>query len=165
MSDEQRTVVVQKDRGSEIGAFVLGAVVGAGLALLFAPGSGEDTQQRLREQARKLKDLTEDRVRVIRDDLGARVESAKGAVEQGRQLASGARNELEEKLQRSKAAYRAGIEAARQAASRVAGDGASGASEDPAPPASVAAPAPVPAPVPEAPAEASPAPAPVRETP
>lgn len=165
MSDEQRTVVVQKDRGSEIGAFVLGAVVGAGLALLFAPGSGEDTQQRLREQARKLKDLTEDRVRVIRDDLGARVESAKGAVEQGRQLASGARNELEEKLQRSKAAYRAGIEAARQAASRVSGDGASGASEDPAPPASVAAPAPVPAPVPEAPAEASAAPAPVRETP
>lgn len=165
MSDEQRTVVVQKDRGSEIGAFVLGAVVGAGLALLFAPGSGEDTQQRLREQARKLKDLTEDRVRVIRDDLGARVESAKGAVEQGRQLASGARNELEEKLQRSKAAYRAGIEAARQAASRVAGDSASGASEDPAPPASVAAPAPVPAPVPEAPAEASAAPAPVRETP
>lgn len=164
MSDEQRTVVVQKDRGSEIGAFVLGAVVGAGLALLFAPGSGEDTQQRLREQARKLKDLTEDRVRVIRDDLGARVESAKGAVEQGRQLASGARNELEDKLQRSKAAYRAGIEAARQA-SRASGDGASGAAHEPASPASVAAPAPVPAPVPEAPAEASTAPAPVRETP
>lgn len=164
MSDEQRTVVVQKDRGSEIGAFVLGAVVGAGLALLFAPGSGEDTQQRLREQARKLKDLTEDRVRVIRDDLGARVESAKGAVEQGRQLASGARNELEDKLQRSKAAYRAGIEAARQA-SRTSGDGAAGAAHEPASPASVAAPAPVPAPVPEAPAEASTAPAPVRETP
>lgn len=164
MSDEQRTVVVQKDRGSEIGAFVLGAVVGAGLALLFAPGSGEDTQQRLREQARKLKDLTEDRVRVIRDDLGARVESAKGAVEQGRQLASGARNELEDKLQRSKAAYRAGIEAARQA-SRASSDGAAGAAHEPASPASVAAPAPVPAPVPEAPAEASTAPAPVRETP
>lgn len=154
--DEQRTVVVQKDRGSEIGAFVLGALVGAGLALLFAPGSGEDTQQRLREQARKLKDLTEDRVRGIRDDLGARVESAKGAVKQGRQLASGARNELEEKLQRSKAAYRAGIEAARQA-SRGAEDGAAGRTEDPASPALVAAPAPVPAPVPEAPAAPSPA--------
>lgn len=162
--DEQRTVVIQKDRGSEVGAFLLGALVGAGLALLFAPGSGEDTQQRLREQARRLKDLTEDRVRGIRDDLGARVESAKGAVEQGRQIASGARNELEEKLQRSKAAYRAGIEAARQA-SRAPGDSGVAPAEDPAAPALVAAPAPVPAPVPEAPAEASDTPNPARGTP
>lgn len=153
--DEQRTVVIQKDKGSEVGAFVLGALIGAGVALLLAPGSGEDTQQRLREQARRLKDLTEDRVRGIRGDLGARVESAKDAVEQGRQIAAGARTELEEKLQRSKAAYRAGIEAARQA-SRLPTGGATDPSEEPAP---------VPAPVPEAPAEAPATPSPHRGAP
>lgn len=153
--DEQRTVVIQKDKGSEVGAFVLGALIGAGVALLFAPGSGEDTQQRLREQARRLKDLTEDRVRGIRGDLGARVESAKDAVEQGKQIAAGARTELEEKLQRSKAAYRAGIEAARQA-SRLPTGGATDPSEEPAP---------VPAPVPEAPAEAPATPSPHRGAP
>lgn len=148
--DEQRTVVIQKDRGSEVGAFVLGALVGAGLALLFAPESGEDVQQRLRAQARRLRDLTEDRVRGLRDDFGAHVESAKGAVEQGRQIATNARTELEEKLQRSKAAYRAGIEAARQA-SGLPGAEAADASESAA--LQVPAPSPVPAPVPEAPSE------------
>lgn len=114
--DEQRTVIIEKERGSEIGAFVVGALVGAGLALLLAPGSGTETQQRLREHAKRLRDVTEDRVRGLRDDFGSHVESAKGVVEQGKQIASGARAELEEKLERSKAAYRAGVDAAREAA-------------------------------------------------
>lgn len=115
-SDDQQRVIVEKERGSEIGAFLVGALVGAGLALLFAPRSGADTQQRLREHARKLRDLTGDQVRDMRDNVGSRLESAKGVVEQSRQIASGARAELEDKLERSKAAYRAGVEAAREAA-------------------------------------------------
>lgn len=115
-SEEQRTVIIEKERGSEIGAFVLGALVGAGLALLLAPGSGAETQQRIREHAKRLRDATEDRVRGLRDDFGSHVESAKGVVEQGRQIASGARADLEDKLERSKAAYRAGVDAAREAA-------------------------------------------------
>lgn len=111
--EDQPAVVVEKDRRSEIGAFLLGAVVGAGLALLFAPGSGEETQRRLRNQAKKLRSLTEERVRDLRDDLGSRMDSAKGVLGQGRQLATEARAELEEKLARSKAAYRAGLDAAR----------------------------------------------------
>ncbi len=109
--EDQPAVIIEKDRRAEVGAFLLGALVGAGLALLFAPGSGEETQQRLRTQAKKLKTLTEDRVRGLRDDLGARVESAKDVLGQGRQLAADARQELEDKLARSKAAYRAGLEA------------------------------------------------------
>lgn len=112
--EDQPAVVVEKDRRSEIGAFLLGAVVGAGLALLFAPGSGEETQRRLRNQAKKLRSLTEERVRDLRDDLGSRMDSAKGVLGQGRQLATEARAELEEKLARSKAAYRAGLDAARE---------------------------------------------------
>ena len=46
----------------------------------------------------------------------------KDAVESGRQAAVEARSDLEDKLERSKAAYRAGIEAARAAAA-TEGDG------------------------------------------
>lgn len=123
--EEQHTVIIEKGRGTEIGAFVVGALVGAGIALLFAPGSGAATQQRIREHAQKLKELTGERVRGLRDDLGTRMDSAKGVVAQGRQLASEARGELEEKLERSKAAYRAGIDAARAESRRQLADGES----------------------------------------
>ncbi len=111
---EQPAVIVERDHRTEIGAFLLGALVGAGIALLFAPGSGEETQARLRTQARRLRELTGERVRGLREDLGARVDSAKGVLGQGRQLAAEAREELEDKLARSKAAYRAGLDAARE---------------------------------------------------
>lgn len=111
---EQPAVIVERDHRTEIGAFLLGALVGAGIALLFAPGSGEETQARLRTQARRLRELTGERVRGLREDLGARVDAAKGVLGQGRQLAAEAREELEDKLARSKAAYRAGLDAARE---------------------------------------------------
>lgn len=112
--DIQRTVVVERDGRSEIGAFFLGAVVGAGIALLLAPGPGEETQRRLVEQAKRLKDLTEDRVRGLRGEMGLRADSAKDAAERGKQLAADARADLEDKLERAKAAHRAGLSAARE---------------------------------------------------
>ncbi len=120
--DDKRTLIIEKGRAPEVGAFVLGALVGAGLALLLAPSSGAETQRRIRENARKLRELTEERVRGLRDDLGDRVESAKGVVDQGRQIAAEARSDLEEKLERGKAVYRAGIEAAREEARSTGGE-------------------------------------------
>ena len=128
--DDQHTVIIEKDRGPEIGAFLLGALVGAGIALLFAPATGEDTQKRIREQAKRLKDLTGERVRGLRDDMGSRVGPARGVVEQGRQIASDARAELEDKLERSKAVYRAGIDAAREESVRQLQDNGEGPSTD-----------------------------------
>ena len=116
--DEQHTVIIEHDGRREIGAFLLGALVGAGIALLLAPETGAETQKRLREQAKKLKDLTEGRVREWRDDLGSRMGPAKVVVDQGRQIAADARAELEEKLERSKAVYRAGMDAAREESRR-----------------------------------------------
>ena len=124
--EDQHTVIIEKERGSELGAFLIGALVGAGLALLFAPQSGQETQEKLRERARQIRDMTEDRARQLKDDFGSRVESAKGVIDQGRQVAADARADLEDKLERSKAAYRAGLDAAREAAA----DGANSASED-----------------------------------
>ncbi len=112
--NDQHTVIIEKEGRPEIGAFLLGALVGAGIALLFAPSSGEETQRRIREQARKLRALTEDRVRGLREDLGSRLESARRAAGHGRVAVTDARAELEDRLARSKAAYRAGLDAARE---------------------------------------------------
>ena len=121
--DDQHTVIIEKDRGAEIGAFLLGALVGAGIALLFAPATGADTQKRIREHAKRLKDVTGERVRGLRDDLGSRMGPARNVVEQGRQIAAEARAELEDKLERSKAVYRAGVDAAREEGRRQLQDG------------------------------------------
>ena len=123
--DETPYIVVERDGGGGLGSFILGALVGAGLALLFAPQSGEETQEEIKSRALKLKDTATERVReaqgniegrltTAREQVQARVESVKEAVDSGRQAAVEARGELEKKLERSKAAYRAGIEAARE---------------------------------------------------
>lgn len=125
--DEVPTVIIEKETGGGAGSFLLGALVGAGLALLFAPRSGEETRQELEEKARKLKMSAEERVREAQQQLEERLDDARAgvqtrvdnvreAVESGRRAASEARHDLEDKLERSKAAYRAGVEAARSAA-------------------------------------------------
>jgi gas vesicle protein len=117
-------IIIEREGGSGLGSFVLGALVGAGLALLFAPKSGEETQEELRERAKQLKAAAETRMREVqrqfderldaaREGVHARVEGVKEAVDAGRKAALEARDDLEEKLDRSKAAYRAGVEAAR----------------------------------------------------
>lgn len=119
-------IIIERESGGGFGSFVLGALVGAGLALLFAPKSGEETQEELRERAKQLRSAAETRMRDVqkqfeerldsaREGVQVRVEGVKEAVEAGRQAALEARDDLEEKLQRSKAAYRAGVEAAKSA--------------------------------------------------
>jgi gas vesicle protein len=132
--DEVPYIVIERDSGGGVGSFVLGALVGAGLALLFAPKTGEETQVEIREQARKLRAAAEERVREAQRQLedrlddareGARTkyEDVREALETGRTAAVDARGDLQEKLERSKAAYRAGVTAARESV-------AAGADED-----------------------------------
>lgn len=122
--DEVPYIVVERESGGGLGTFVLGALVGAGVALLLAPQSGEETQEELKARAKKLRGAAEDRVRdaqrtleerldVAREGVRTRVDSVKGAVESGREAAREARADLEQRLERSKAAYRAGVDAAR----------------------------------------------------
>lgn len=133
-------IIIERDSGGGLGSFILGALVGAGLALLFAPQSGEETQEELKARAGRLRDAAQDRVKDYQENLEhrlsdaresvrSRVDDVKTAVNSGRKAALEARDDLEQKLERSKAAYRAGIEAAREAA---AADG-DGAEEDESP--------------------------------
>jgi len=43
-------------RGSQLAAFAIGAAVGAGIALLYAPYSGEETRRLLARRSRAVKD-------------------------------------------------------------------------------------------------------------
>jgi len=124
--DESPYIVIERESGGGVGAFILGALVGAGIALLFAPKSGAETQEDLKRQARKLRSAAEERVREaqrqieerlgeVRDGVQTRIDNVKDAVSAGRSAATDARTDLEKRLQRSKAAYRAGVQAARDA--------------------------------------------------
>ena len=95
-------IVIERDSGGGVGSFLLGAMVGAGLALLFAPKTGEETQEELKEHARKLRVVAEERVReaqrhledrldVAREGVSARYEEVRDAVNAGRAAAMEAR--------------------------------------------------------------------------
>jgi gas vesicle protein len=75
------------DSGSGLMLFVLGAAVGAGLALLFAPEQGTRTRERLRQMASDAADQT-------RRSLGTAVEKTRGAVEHGREYLEGKKEQL-----------------------------------------------------------------------
>jgi gas vesicle protein len=77
--------------GAVVGAFVIGAVAGAAVALLFAPATGEETRRKLGQKAREGKEKAaafardgRDFVQRQRDNLGAAVERGREVYDQVR---------------------------------------------------------------------------------
>jgi gas vesicle protein len=70
-------------------AFVVGAVAGAAVALLYAPAAGEETRRKLAEKAREGRDQAERLRREGRDFVNRQRENASAvvdeAVERGRE--------------------------------------------------------------------------------
>lgn len=54
-------------------SFLLGGLIGAGIALLLAPKSGKETRQRLSELAGEARDKTEDYVEHVRGSVNSAV--------------------------------------------------------------------------------------------
>jgi gas vesicle protein len=124
--DEPYIVIEQKQPG--IGSFLLGLAVGAGVALLFAPRSGEETRRELQRRAREVGDQAQDLVSELTESVGNTLQQAKGkvehridaardavdlkrrqvtnAVDAGRAAAQQARAELEQRIAETKAAYK-----------------------------------------------------------
>jgi gas vesicle protein len=137
MRDDDRRIVIEKS-GSGIMPFIAGLAIGAGLALLYAPQSGEQTRRDLARRGRRAKMRAQEMAEDLRDKAGetfddarARVEdgldsarSAVGrgrrkvshAVTSGRQAAGHAREDLERRLaaakSAAKSAYKAGVASA-----------------------------------------------------
>jgi gas vesicle protein len=73
-------------------AFLLGAVVGAGAALLLAPQSGEETRRRIGDTARRLGHDLDERTQGVRQELKHRAGDIKSAVNAGREAYERARH-------------------------------------------------------------------------
>jgi gas vesicle protein len=111
-------VIVEKGEGS-IGPFVWGALLGAGLALLFAPQSGEETRRLIKNRGRRLWAAAEEKASEIQDMVASGFEDAKSRVEDaidqrrqgarevvdaGKAAVHTARDELERRLADARAA-------------------------------------------------------------
>ncbi len=118
--DDGVPYVVIERSGSGMVPFVWGALLGAAAALLLAPKSGAETQQELKEKARRLRERAEEKAEELQGTLqealtqgrkqveerygtakramGEGRERAQQAVEAGRKAARAARTELEDQI-------------------------------------------------------------------
>jgi len=135
--DGQHVVIERHSGRSSIGPFILGAVIGAGLALLFAPRSGAETRADIRKRARKARDAAqrvagglsesvtetfhdarrrvEEQIDTARHAVEAKKDQLRRAMDAGRTAAGDARVDIEQRLAETKAAYNAGAEVVREA--------------------------------------------------
>lgn len=125
--DDEPYVIIERNQPG-IGAFLAGIAVGAGIALLFAPRTGEETRRDLQRRARRVGDQAQDLVAEVSDSVGQTIQDAKesvesrifsareaielkrrqvtNAVDAGRTAAQQARVELEQRIAETKAAYK-----------------------------------------------------------
>lgn len=119
-------VIVEK-QSSAFGAFLWGALLGAGTALLLAPRSGQDTRDELRAGALRLRDRAEDAMRNVTDSVSdtiggvrgeveGRIEQARDAFEVGRRAASESRRQMEYRMQEARVGMQDSVQAVRRAA-------------------------------------------------
>ncbi len=78
-----------------VAAFALGAIVGAAVALLFAPAKGEDTREFLGDKAREGRDKVTEAAKKTREYLSRQRETIATAVERGREAYQTARGDQE----------------------------------------------------------------------
>jgi gas vesicle protein len=77
--------------GGVMVAFVLGALTGAAVALLFAPASGEETREFLGQKARESRDRARDTLDQGREFYRQNRETIASALERGREAFQQAR--------------------------------------------------------------------------
>lgn len=120
-------VVIEK-REPGVGPLLLGIALGAGVALLLAPQSGEKTRREIARRARRAQEAAQgfvgdvsgtvaDKFQEVRASVEERIEATLDAVDDkkrrvtnafhaGRAAARDARGELEQRIAESKAAYK-----------------------------------------------------------
>ena len=125
---ERPYVIVERDAGAGIGPLLLGLAFGAGVALLFAPQSGEETRRAVARRARRAQDAAQDfvedvsgtvadkfkqvratveeRIDATFEAVDAKKRQVTNAVEAGRAAARQTRGELEHRIAERKAAYK-----------------------------------------------------------
>jgi len=94
--------------GSVLLSFLLGGVVGAGLALLFAPQSGRETRQKIRELADDVKEKTTDYAHQAKEKVSALVDEGKGYYDEKKSILKSAVDAGKEAYEKEKEKYSKG---------------------------------------------------------
>jgi gas vesicle protein len=68
--------------------FAIGALIGAGIALLYAPQSGKDTRKLLAKKAKALKDKAHDTVESAQEFIHDRKADLAAVIDSGREAVS-----------------------------------------------------------------------------
>jgi gas vesicle protein len=84
MSEHQTT--------DSLAAFMLGAIVGAGVALLLAPQTGEETRKLIGDRGRQLADDATSKLQGVKEDLKSHSGDLKKAVVAGKDAFNQARH-------------------------------------------------------------------------
>jgi len=79
MADERDPVVDESTAGANIAWFLTGAIIGAAVAVLYAPKSGKETRQLLADKVTQGKDA-------VADTSSNLVEASKDMFDRGRKL-------------------------------------------------------------------------------
>jgi gas vesicle protein len=126
---EEPYFIVEREGGSSGAAsLLLGLAVGAGLALILAPQSGEETRRAIARRARRASEAAQDFVEDVSGTVADKFQDVRASVEErieatldtvdrkrrqvtnafdaGRAAAREARGELEQRIAESKAAYK-----------------------------------------------------------
>ena len=125
MRDDTRDItVIETDSGSGMKWFVYGALLGAGLGLLFAPRSGEETRTEIGRRARRFREDAEEKLEEFAGEVETRGRKLKGVMEEWvddvagevrdgkrefRRTATSARDDLERRLADARMRRRAAI--------------------------------------------------------
>jgi gas vesicle protein len=137
-------VVIEKHDAPSIAPFLIGLAMGAGMALLLAPRSGAATRRDIKRRARKVQRAAhqvatnvtdgvvgtfeearrrvEEQIDTARQAIDLKRRQVNRAMEAGRMAAQEARDELEQRIAETKAAYGASAPVARASRANVAAD-------------------------------------------
>jgi len=86
----------QSGSGSVVLAFMVGAITGAAVALLFAPASGDETREYLGQKAREGRDKAREAAEQSREFYERNRESVTTAIDRGREAFQQARERGEQ---------------------------------------------------------------------
>lgn len=105
MGDErdEPAVVIERRSGGGMGIFLLGAAIGAGLALLFAPQTGDETRAAVRRTARRVRRQARDVADRARDVAERGLDKVDDLARSGKSAAKEAREAIEQRLARRRA--------------------------------------------------------------
>jgi len=91
--------------GSVLLSFLLGGVVGAGLALLFAPQSGRETRQKIKDLAEDVKEKSAEYVNQAKEKATSLVDEGKGYYDEKKSILKSAVEAGKEAYEKEKEKY------------------------------------------------------------